>query len=124
MILGVGLDLLSIPRLEAALRRHPKLKERVFTEGERKACERKRDALGSYAARFAAKEAAMKALGTGWGQGVGWQDLEVVGGMGRPPAIAFRGAAKRHFEELGATRAHLSITHEKEMAAAVVILES
>jgi holo-[acyl-carrier protein] synthase len=124
MILGVGIDLLSIPRLEAALRRHPRLRERVFTESERKACERKRSPLGSFAARFAAKEAAMKALGTGWARGVGWQDLEVVGGMGRPPGIAFHGAAKTRFEEMGATKAHLSITHEKEMAAAVVILES
>lgn len=123
MILGVGLDLLSIPRLEAALKRHPRLKERVFTEAERKACEKKVNPLGSYAARFAVKEAAMKALGTGWAQGVGWRDLEVVGGMGRPPGIAFHGAAKGHFDAMGATKAHVSITHEKEMAAAVVVIE-
>ena len=73
MVLGLGVDLLSIPRFEAALRRHPRLLERVFTAAERRACERKRRPLGSYAARFAAKEAAMKALGTGWGRGVGWQ---------------------------------------------------
>jgi len=123
MILGVGLDLLSIPRLEAALKRHPALKERVFTEAERHACERKSAPQGSYAARFAAKEAAMKALGTGWGKGVGWQDVEVIGGMGKPPGIAFHGAAARRFKAMGGTKAHVSLTHEKEMAAAVVILE-
>lgn len=123
MVLGLGVDLLSIPRFEAALRRHPRLLERVFTAAERRACERKRRPLGSYAARFAAKEAAMKALGTGWGRGVGWQDVEVVGGLGRPPAIEFHGAAAERFGRMGGRRAVLSITHEKEMAAAVVIIE-
>jgi holo-[acyl-carrier protein] synthase len=123
MILSVGLDLLSIPRLKAALKRHPRLKERVFTEAERRACDRKSAPLGSYAARFAAKEAAMKALGTGWGQGVGWKDIEVVGGMGRPPSLAFYGAAATRFEAMGGAKTHLSLTHEKEMAAAVVVIE-
>lgn len=124
MILSVGLDLLSIPRLKAALKRHPRLKERVFTEAERRACDKKVAPLGSYAARFAAKEAAMKALGTGWGQGVGWKDIEVVGGLGKPPGLALYGAAARHLEAMGGAKAHLSVTHEKEMAAAVVVIES
>jgi len=117
------LDLLSIPRLEAALERHPRLKERVFTEAERRACERKIASFGSFAARFAAKEAAMKALGTGWGQGVGWLDIEVSGGMGRPPGLTFHGGAAKRFEAMGGAEVHLSMTHEKEMAAAVVVIE-
>ena len=117
------MDLLSIPRLEAALERHPRLKERVFTEAERRACERKIASFGSFAARFAAKEAAMKALGTGWGQGVGWLDIEVSGGMGRPPGLTFHGGAAKRFEAMGGAEVHLSMTHEKEMAAAVVVIE-
>jgi len=124
MILSVGIDLMSIPRLKAALKRHPRLKVRVFTVAERKACDRKASPAGSYAVRFAAKEAAMKALGTGWGQGVGWQDVEVVGGLGRPPGLAFHGAAADRFKAMGGTKAHVSLTHERETAAAVVILES
>lgn len=123
MIIGTGIDLLSIPRLEKALARHPLLKKRVFTEGEIRTCERKVKPLGSYAGRFCAKEAAMKALGTGWGQGVGWQDVEVVGGAGKRPEIRFHRAAAKRFEKMGGASVHLSLTHEKDMAAAVVILE-
>jgi len=125
MIVGMGLDLVDTGRFEAAVRRRPALLKRVFTPGERSACERKADAICSYAARFAAKEAAMKALGTGWGQGVGWQSVEVVGGAWRgAPGLVLHGRALEHLHAMGGVRALVSLTHEKTMAAAVVILES
>ncbi|MEW5765136.1 MAG: holo-ACP synthase [Acidobacteriota bacterium] len=122
MILAVGLDLCDVDRVEAAVRRHPRLLDRVFTPAERAACERKASPWASYAARFAAKEAAMKALGTGWGGGVAWRDLEVTGGAGSPPGMAFHGAALRRLEALGGHSALVSLTHERRAAAAVVIL--
>lgn len=122
MILAVGLDLCDVDRVEAAARRHPRILERVFTPGERAACERKSSPWASYAARFAAKEAAMKALGTGWGAGVGWRDVEVTGGAGQPPGMAFHGAARRRLESMGGFSALVSLTHERRAAAAVVIL--
>ena len=122
MILAVGLDLCDVDRVEAAVRKHPRLLDRVFTPAERAACERKAFPWASYAARFAAKEAAMKALGTGWGGGVGWRDLEVTGGAGSPPGILFHGAARRRLEAMGGGSAVVSLTHEGRAAAAVVIL--
>ncbi len=122
MILAVGLDLCDVDRVEAAIRKHPRLLDRVFTPAERTACERRASPWASYAARFAAKEAAMKALGTGWGGGVGWRDLEVTGGAGSPPGMAFHGAARRRLEAIGGHSAVVSLTHERRAAAAVVIL--
>lgn len=124
MVVAVGIDLISVPRVREALRRHPRMAERLYTEGERAACLRRHDPVLSFAARFAAKEAAMKALGTGWGAGVGWRDVEVVGGAGKPPGMAFHGAAAVRLKALGATGALVSLTHEREMAAAVVVLVS
>ncbi len=124
MIVGMGLDLVDTGRFKAAVRRHPRLLERVFTPGERASCESKADALRSYAVRFAAKEAAMKALGTGWGKGVGWRSVEVVGGAGQgAPGLALHGKALEHLHARGGVRAVVSLTHERTMAAAVVILE-
>ncbi len=123
MIIAVGLDLSDSRRVERAIRRHPRLENRVFTPAERATCRKKKDPWRSFAARFAAKEAAMKALGTGWAMGVGWRDIEVTGGAGRPPGLAFHGAALERMRELGASRAHLSLTHEGALSAAVVILE-
>ena len=124
MIVGMGLDLVDTGRFKAAVRRHPRLLERVFTPGERASCERKADALRSYAVRFAAKEAAMKALGTGWGKGVGWRSVEVVGGAGQgAPGLTLHGKALEHLHARGGVRALVSLTHERTMAAAVVILE-
>lgn len=78
----------------------------------------------SYAARFAAKEAVMKALGTGWGSGVGWRDIEVVVRDAGAPAIQLRGRALERLLEIGARRVHLSLTHTRELAMAEVVLES
>lgn len=122
MILAVGLDLCTVSRLKAAAERHPRLLHRLFTDGERKAAERRKDPWPSLAARFAAKEAALKALGTGLSGGIGWREVEVVGGAGRPPGLRFHDRAQVRMEALGARGALVSLTHEGDTAAAVVLL--
>ena len=124
MIVGLGLDLCDGARMRRALSRHPRMTWRIFTEGEAALCSSRRDPAPCFAARFAAKEAAMKALGTGWSRGIGWRDIEVVRSPGRAPTLAFHRKALERFQALGASRSVVTITHEGEMAAAVVILES
>lgn len=99
-----------------------RFRQRVYTRGEIAYCDaRGRGAAASYAARFAAKEAGMKAIGTGHTRGVIWRDLEVVR-HGGPPQLQFHGAAARHLAALGATRALLTLTHTADLAIAHVIL--
>ena len=124
MILGLGLDLCDGARMRRALERHPRMTWRVFTEREAALCKGRRDPAPCFAARFAAKEAALKALGTGWSGGIGWRDVEVVRLPEGPPGLAFHGKALERFSALGAAKAHLTLTHEGDIAAAVVILES
>lgn len=125
MIVGVGLDLADVARL-AGLRRRwgDRLLHRVYTEGELASCLTRGDADAALAARFAAKEAAMKALGTGWSAGVGWRDLEVVSRRGTAPTLRLAGEAAALAARLGVQRVHLSLSHDKGVAAAVVVLES
>jgi holo-[acyl-carrier protein] synthase len=122
-VLGVGVDLASAERLERALKRTPALKGRLFTPGEVAACAGRARPFPSFAARFAAKEACMKALGTGWGSGVSFLDIAVEGAFGEPPRLALSGQAAERFREMGGSRLHLSLTHEGGMAAAFVVLE-
>jgi len=106
------------------IERTPRFAERVFTEAERAYCEsRGAVAAHHYAARFAAKEAALKALQTGWSGGIGWQDVEVSAKESGAPVILFHGRARELYEQTGATTAHLSIAHTTEHAVAEVILE-
>jgi holo-[acyl-carrier protein] synthase len=98
--------------------------ERIFTPGEIRYCESKANKAERYAGRFAAKEAGMKAIGTGWNRGVTWRDVEVQRAPGSRPTIVFHGKAAEFFQKLGAARAHLSITHTKDSAMAFVVLES
>ena len=121
-IIGLGLDATEIPRIAAAIERHgDRFLLRVFTEGEIAYCRRKRDAAASFAARFAAKEAAMKALGTGFSQGVFWTGIEVVRRSG-PPRLQFHDGSARRFAALGATSALLTLTHSQDLAIAHVML--
>ena len=121
-ILGIGLDATDIPRVERAVARYgDRFVHRIFTEAETAYCSAKHRPAPHYAGRFAAKEAAMKALGTGLSHGVTWRDIEVVRGGG-PPRLAFRGAALRHFQALGATSSLLTITHAETLAIAQVML--
>lgn len=106
------------------LRRTPRFAERVFTPAERDYCEgRGAVAAQHYAARFAAKEAALKALQTGWRGGISWQDVETASRENGAPYLILHGKAKELFEKSGATSAHLSLSHTSEHAIAEVILE-
>ncbi len=121
-ILGVGTDLVAVGRVEALLTRHrDRFLERVFTVRERADClSRARPAL-HLAARLAAKEAAMKALGTGWGLGVRWQDVEVASSGGVPPTLSLAGGARRQAEARGIRQALVSLSHDGDYAIAVVV---
>lgn len=121
-IIGLGLDATEIHRVAEAIERYgDRFVRRLFTEGEIAYCRRKRDAASSFAARFAAKEAAMKALGTGMSQGVYWTGIEVVRRHG-PPQLRFHGGALTRFETLGATGSLLTLTHSRDLAIAHVML--
>jgi len=125
VIVGLGIDVVEVARLADALRRHgDRFVDRVFTGVERAACDPRADRVLALAARFAAKEACLKALGTGWAEGLGFRDVEVVREGNRPPRLVLRGAAARRAEVLGVIRSHVSLTHQPGMAAAVVVLES
>lgn len=110
--------------MRQAIERTPRFRARVFTEAECEYCDaRGASSAQHYAARFAAKEAALKALGTGWSGRVSWHDVEVVRGEAGAPALLLRGEAREIFLRTGATRAHLSLSHTAEHAVAHVILE-
>lgn len=107
------------------LRRTPGFAVRVFTPGEQAYCDRRgASAAQHYAARFAAKEAALKALGTGWSGGIAWQDIEVVSQQTGAPLLQFHKRAEELYYGSGASRAHLSMSHTSEHAIAQVILET
>ena len=121
-IIGSGLDAIEIGRVASAMARYgERFVRRLFTEGEQAYCRRKRDAASSFAARFAAKEAAMKALGTGYSRGVHWVGIEVVRRHG-PPQLQFHDGAARRFSAMGATRSLLTLTHSRDLAIAHVLL--
>lgn len=121
-IVGLGLDATDIPRIAATIARYrDRFLRRVFTDGEIAYCNRRRDPAVHFAGRFAAKEAAMKALGTGHTQNVLWRDVEVVRRAG-PPRLMFHGGAARRFATLGANSSLLTITHAKTLALAQVLL--
>jgi holo-[acyl-carrier protein] synthase len=121
-IIGLGLDATEIDRVAQAIDRYgERFMRRVFTDGEMAYCRAKRDAAPSFAARFAAKEAAMKALGTGVSRGVFWRGIEVIR-RGGPPQLRFHGGAADRFTSLGATRSLLTLTHSQTLAIAHVIL--
>jgi len=123
-IVGTGVDICEVGRVRQAIDRFgERFLKRVFTDAERAYCESKRNRIERYAARFAAKEAAMKAIGTGLRRGVSWQDFEVGRAPGGRPTIAIKGKGAEFAAKLGMKRAALSITHTKEQALAQVILE-
>jgi holo-[acyl-carrier protein] synthase len=125
MIVGTGIDIAEVERIAQSIDRFGRrFLERVFTPDEIRYCESKANKAERYAGRFAAKEAAMKAIGTGWNRGVTWQDVEVSRVPGGRPTITYHNKAAEFFRALGAVRAHLSITHTAESAMAQVILES
>jgi len=125
MIVGTGIDIAEVPRIRQSIARFgDRFLQRVFTAGEIRYCDSKANRVERYAARFAAKEAAMKALGTGWSHGVRWRDCEVVRQPGGRPTIAFHGKAGEFARKLGVKNAALSLSHTAEQAIAQVILEN
>ncbi len=124
MIVGTGIDIAEVPRVAAAIERFgERFLRRVFTPGEIAYCDSKANRAERYAARFAAKEAALKAIGTGWRQGVSWTDIEVRREPGGRPTISFSGRAAEIAARLGMKRASLSLSHTQDQAIASVILE-
>ena len=124
MIVGTGIDIAEVPRIRQSIERFgERFLQRIFTDGERRYCDSKANRAERYAARVAAKEAAMKALGTGWNHGVRWRDCEVARMPGGRPTINFHGTAAEFAARLGVKHAALSLSHTAEQAIAQVILE-
>jgi holo-[acyl-carrier protein] synthase len=124
LIVGLGVDIAEVARVKAAIERHGKtFLRRLYTAAEQEYCERFKNRYERYAGRFAAKEAAMKALGTGWSRGVRWVDVEVVREKGGRPTIKLAGEARKVAEGMGVKNIALSITHTADQAFAQVIFE-
>ena len=124
MIVGLGVDIAEVGRVEAAIRRYgDAFLKRVFTPNEIAYCERHKNKFERYAGRFAAKEAAMKALGTGWRRGVRWLDIEVSNQSGGRPTLRLSGRAREFADHLRVKNISLSITHSGPTALAQVIFE-
>jgi len=125
MIVGMGIDVAEVERIRAVIEsQKERFLHRVYTENEMAYCEQFKNKFERYAARFAAKEAAMKALGTGWSRGVRWRDVEVVRERGGRPGISLKGEAKKIADALGVKHIVLSITHTADQAIAHVIFET
>jgi holo-[acyl-carrier protein] synthase len=125
MIVGTGIDLAEVPRIAAAIDRFgDRFLRRVFTPDEIRYCDSKANRAERYAARFAAKEAALKAIGTGWNRGVSWVEIEIRREPGGRPTIVFHGKAADFAAKLGVKHAAVSLTHTKQTAMAQVILEN
>jgi len=124
MIVGTGIDLIEIERIQHSMDRFgSRFLDRIFTPAEKAYCLHRKQWAESFAARFAAKEAGAKALGTGISRGVGWQEIEVVRAPGRRPELRFHGRAAQFAARLAVKHAALSLTHSKSQAMASVILE-
>ena len=124
MIVGTGVDLAEVPRIRASIERYgDRFVQRIFTPAEIAYVESKANRFERYAARFAAKEAGMKAIGTGWKRGVRWQDFEVTNLPSGKPTLRLHGVAARIAEQLGVRSVSLSLTHTAELGMAHVILE-
>jgi holo-[acyl-carrier protein] synthase len=124
MVVGVGTDLIEIARIQQSIARFgDRFLRRVFTPGEIAYCQCKKNAAESFAARFAAKEAGAKALGTGISQGISWLELEVARQPGGRPTLHLSGRAAQRARQLGVATVSLSLTHSKDIALAVVVME-
>ena len=125
MIVSIGIDIIEVYRIRETIERTPRFVERVFTEKERDYCDKKGAAAAqSYAGRFAAKEAFLKALKTGWRGKITWHDIEINNDEAGVPSFEISGEAEKLLKELGAKNVHLSISHTTEHATAQVIFEA
>ncbi len=124
MILGIGIDIVDIKRVERLVRKYgERFTRRIFTAQEREICLPRANRYECLAARFAAKEAVMKGLGTGYSNGVRFADIEVCGGEGQRPRVALHGTTRQVAESLGVTGIHVSLAHERDYAIAFVVIE-
>jgi holo-[acyl-carrier protein] synthase len=124
VIVSIGIDIIEVYRIRETLERTPRFAARVFTERERVFCRAKGvNSAQSYAARFAAKEAFLKALKTGWRGRITWQDIEIVSNETGAPSFEIRGEARKILENLGVNQIHLTLSHTAENAIAQVVLE-
>jgi len=122
MIVGIGIDLVKIERINKAGKDHPGFLERVFTAIEREYCSKQKFPAQHYAGRFAAKEAVLKAIGTGWSAGVKWTDIEVIHGDGGGPIVNVSGRVKDLMDLKGVKQILLSYSHDEGYAVAQVVL--
>ncbi len=123
MVFGVGIDIIEVARIAEQIEKESGLKERLFTKGEIAYCESKASRVQNFAARFAAKEAFMKALGTGWRNGIAFTDIEIVNDPLGQPELQVHGKAREIANERIITAMRVSLAHLKETAIAIVILE-
>ena len=123
MIVGIGIDIIEVARIQKQISRGDKFKERLFTPLEIAYCESKKNRQQNYAARFCAKEAFFKALGTGWREGLGFKQVEVINDEKGKPEIRLHGKAQQLAADAGITNIQVSLTHLKEIASAIVTLE-
>ena len=125
MIFGIGTDIVAIDRFQRFIDEgNEALLQRIFTAAERDVCSARKGAAACYAARFAAKEAFLKALGTGLRNGISWHDMEVVNNKLGKPSLLLLGKAEDIFMETGLTAVHLSLSHDGGNAVAMVLLET
>jgi holo-[acyl-carrier protein] synthase len=124
MVIGLGTDLIEIARVQQSLDRFgERFMQKVFTDGEIAYCQRKKHSAESFASRFAAKEAAAKALGTGISRGISWKEIEVRRAPGERPTLHLSGRAAERAAAMGIRNMHLSLTHSRDVAMAVVAAE-
>ncbi len=123
MIVGIGIDIVEIRRISRALQGTQGMEGKVFTEAEIAFCSKRKNKYQHFGGRFAAKEAALKALGTGWSQGIRWKDVEITNDDSGKPILTLHGKALEFFEQSGAGKTWVSITHSSEHAVGVVVLE-
>jgi holo-[acyl-carrier protein] synthase len=125
VIVSIGTDIIEVYRIGETIARTPRFVDRVFTDAEQEYCESKGvAAIQSYAARFSAKEAFLKALKTGWRGKITWQDMEILNDADGVPSLNVKGEARRILNEMGEPRIHLSISHTAKYAVAFVVLET
>ena len=123
MVVGIGLDIVEVDRIAKALRGSKSITERVFTPEEIRYCSQRKNKYQHFAGRFAAKEAALKALGTGWQAGIRWRDVETTAGPMGEPQLTLYGKAAAIFKESKARSSLLTITHATDYAVACVVID-
>jgi holo-[acyl-carrier protein] synthase len=124
MIYGIGTDIIEVPRIEKVMEKDIGFRDKIFSPGEIAYCETKRHKFENYAARFSAKEAFMKAIGTGWRFGIRFADIEVYHDEFGKPFIKLYGKAEELVKNEGISKIHVSLSHIKDVATAIVIVET